>query len=264
MSELIFSRARRRLIRARAMAAPADSHWLLDRMAEELVDRLSFLTLDIRQALVFGHGGTQLRRHLPSDATLTRCDLENGPGVDLVAEEDRLPLADASQDLILACGTLDTIDDLPGALILIRRALRPGGLFLGAIMGAGSLGQLRTQLHTAEADITGQMALRFHPQIDVRSAGDLLFRAGFSTPVADQEDITVSYSSWSRLRADIRGTGISNALQTCQPLPRAVAHQLLAEATTDTWPEQFSPIYLTGWAPSAGEHRPAGPVKSIF
>ncbi|MFM8500178.1 MAG: class I SAM-dependent methyltransferase [Chakrabartia sp.] len=264
MSELIFSRARRRLIRARAMAAPADSQWLLDRMAEELVDRLSFLTIDIRQALVFGHGAAQLRPHLSNSAAILRCDLAHGPGVDLVAEEDRLPIADGSQDLVLACGTLDNIDDLPGALILMRRALRPGGLFLGAIMGAGSLGQLRSQLQSAEAAVTGQMALRFHPQVDVRSAGDLLFRAGFSTPVADQEDITVNYSSWPRLRSDIRATGLSNALTTCQPLPRTVAHRLLAAARTDTWQEQFSPIYLTGWAPSAGEQRPAGPVKSIF
>lgn len=264
MSDEIFSRARRRLIRARAMTAPADSHWLLDRMAEELVDRLSFLTLDVRQALVFGHGAAQVSAYLPSSASLIRCDLAAGPDIDIVAEEDRLPIADASQDLILGCGTLDTIDDLPGALILIRRALRPGGVFLGAILGAGSLEHLRSRLQSLEAELTGQMALRFHPQIDVRSAGDLLFRAGFSTPVADQDDISVSYSNLSRLRSDLRATGASHALKTCQPLPRKVAQHLLQASETAAWPEKFAPIYLTGWAPVVGEQRPSGPVKSIF
>lgn len=264
MSDPIFSRTRRRLVRARAMRAPADSLWLLDRMAEELVDRLDFVTLDITRALVIGHGAAALKLKLPQAAQLLCCDLAAGPGVDLVADEDRLPVADASQDLILACGTLDTMDDLPGALILIRRALRPGGLFLGAFLGAGSLAQFKARLQRAEAAATGQMALRFHPQIDVRSAGDLLFRAGFSTPVADQETVTVSYSSLARLRHDVRATGVSNALSTCQPLPKCLVASLLNDVTVTGLQEDFAPLYLTGWAPVAGERRPSGPVKAAF
>lgn len=262
MSDEIFSRERRRLVRARAMAAAADSQWLLDRMSEELVDRLSFLTINISQALVIGHGVVQLRAYLSPDSNILRCDLAPGDGVDFVAEEDRLPVADASQDLIIACGVLDNIDDLPGALILIRRALRPGGVFIGSLMGAGSLSHFRARVQQCEADITGQMALRFHPQIDVRSAGDLLFRAGFSTPVADQEIICATYSSLSRLRSDLRGTGSSNALSVRHPLAHMVGKAILTQAKDHQLQEQFAPIYLTGWAPVVGEQRPAGPVKS--
>lgn len=179
MVDPIFSNKRRRLNRARVMRAPADSRWLLDRMAEDLADRLSFMTLNVTNALLIGHGARQLAGTLGAEATLLQCDLAPAPNVHLVADEDRLPIADASVDLVVACGMLDSVDDLPGALILMRRALRPGGLFLGAMLGAGTLSGLKTVIQTVEAVSGSQSAVRFHPQIDVRSAGDLLFRAGF-------------------------------------------------------------------------------------
>lgn len=264
MSDPIFSRSRRRLARSSALVAPADSQWLLDRMTDELIDRLDFISIDARSALVIGHGAKALRAKFPHETQILSCDLAAGPGVDIIAEEDRLPIADGSQDLIMACGTLDNIDDLPGALILMRRALKPGGLFLGALLGAGSLSQLRARTLKAETELTGQMALRFHPQIDVRSAGDLLFRAGFSTPVADQENVSVTYSDLRRLRADVKAAGASNVLSMIQPMPRAVAKALRASMADAPFQEEFAPIYMTGWAPVAGEQRPSGPSKGLF
>ncbi len=261
MTDQIFSRHRRYLARARALSASADSQWLLDHMAQELVDRLGFITHETRRALVFGHGATQLRTALSPETLIQRADLIAGPEIDIVADEDRLLLPEGSVDLILACGTLDTVDDLPGALILIRRALRPGGLFLGAMLGAGSLAGLRSAVQAAELATGAPSGLRFHPQIEVRAAGDLLFRAGFSTPVADQDTLSVRYSSFANLRADLAGTGARIALKQPAYLSRAVATHLFSQMNNGPFDETFAPIFMTGWIPVSGEKRPAGPVK---
>lgn len=219
------------------------------------------MTLDIQTVLVVGHGRDSLSSVLPQHTRVTCVDLVPGPGIDIVAEEDRLPLDLGSFDLVFACGTLDSIDDLPGALILMRRALRPGGLFLGAMLGAGSLSAFRRLVQTAESETTGQAAMRFHPQIEVRAAGDLLFRAGFSMPVADQQDIEVLYTAFHRLRDDLKGAGARSALQEFRPLARAPYLQIKDAFSAAGFAERFAPIYLTGWRPEEGEKRPSGPVK---
>ena len=264
MSEEIFSKKRRRLNRARARRAPSDSHWLLDRMADELMDRLSGMKIEVQHALVLGHGAPTLRNALPAAARVTCRDLVPDLGVDEVGDEDQPLGPTGSYDLILACGMLDTLDDLPGALILIRRALRPGGLFLGAMLGAGSLSAFKTLVCRKEADMADQAALRFHPQIDVRSAGDLLFRAGFSTPVADLEEVRVTYTAFKTLVDDVRGTGANNALRDVRPMSRALHSQIMAAVDANGWDDMVCPLYLTGWAPVAGETRPAGPVKGFL
>lgn len=167
-------------------------------------------------------------------------------------DEDRLPFADASFDLIVAAGTLDTVSDLPGALSLVRRVLRPGGLFLGAFLGAGSLSTLRAVLREAEAD---KPAVRIHPQVEVRSAGDLLLRAGFRLPVADAETLTVRYAALGRLLDDLRGMAAANVLKDRSPLAReTLAHTaagFAARADADgRTSERFEIVFLTGWAPS--------------
>src|SRR5919107_1568930 len=109
-------------------------------------------------------------------------------------DEDRLPFADEAFDLIVSVGVLDTVNDLPGALLLIRRALRPDGLFLAAFPGAGSLPRLKRAMLAADA-VGGGAAARVHPQIEVRSAGDLLTRAGFALPVVDVQPVDVRFAS---------------------------------------------------------------------
>lgn len=258
MSDEIFSRKRRQLNRRRARSSPSDSRWLVQRMEEDLADRLSYMSVDVKTALVIGDGAASLRQHLPQDARMLTMDIIDGPDVGIVADEDRLPIADGSFDLVVAINTLDSVHDLPGALLLIRRCLRPGGLFLGAMLGGGSLTALRSMVHAAEAD-TGRSAVsRFHPQVDVRAAGDLLFRAGFSTPVADLDSVHVSYPTVARLLGDIRATS-GNALPDVYAFPHAAGLTLLS---AEPFQEQFGILYLTGWAPEIGVQRPAGPVKA--
>ena len=133
------------------------------------------------------------------------------------ADEDALPVDPESFDLIVSAGVLDSVNDVPGALAQIRRALRPDGLFLGAFVGGGSLSTARAAFREAEAD---RPAARFHPMIDVRSAGDLLVRAGFALPVADGESVSVRYPDLFKLIADLRGMAASNVLRGRVPLTR--------------------------------------------
>ncbi len=260
MTEEIFSRCRRRLNRQRALRSPAESRWLVQRTIEELVERLSFMTIDVRKALVFGDGATQLRSALPASCEFVCADIVSSEGVDVVADEDRLPVEAGAFDLVLANGTLESIHDLPGALILMRRALRPGGLFLGSITGGGSYAAFRALIHGLEHDANGGHAARFHPQIDVRSAGDLLFRAGFSTPVADMETTAVHYSSARKLLSDIRGAGLGNAFPQVHRMARMAGRNVLNSGEIE---EQISTIFLTGWSPALDEVRPSGPVKGF-
>ena len=175
------------------------------------------------------------------------------------ADEDRLPFADRSFDLVVSIGVLDQIDDLPGALTLIRRVLRPDGLFLGAFVGGGSLPRLRAALRQAEAE---RPVARLHPQVDVRSAGDLLMRAGFTLPVADIETLDVRYRDFGRLLGDLRGMGASNLLAERRPIARtalAMAASAFAGMADDDGrtAEQFNLVFLTGWAPDPSQPVPA-------
>ena len=172
-------------------------------------------------------------------------------------DEDRPAFADASFDLIVSAGVLDSVNDLPGALALIRRALRPDGLFLGAFAGAGSLATLRASLRQADPGVA-----RLHPQIDVRAAGDLLVRAGFALPVADSERIDVRYADLFGLLRDLRGMAATNVLHGRIPLTRAtlarIADAFAARADADgRVAERFEIIFVTGWAPAPSQPRPA-------
>ncbi len=258
MSDEIFSRKRRQLNRRRGRTSPSDSRWLVQRMEEDLADRLSYMSVDVKTALVIGDGATSLLQQLPQDARMLTMDIVDGPDAGIVADEDRLPIADGSCDLVVAINTLDSVHDLPGALLLIRRCLRPGGLFLGAMLGGGSLAAFRAMVDAAEADAGRSAVARFHPQVDVRAAGDLLFRAGFSTPVADLDSVQVSYPSVARLLGDVRATS-GNALPDVHAFPHAAGRALLS---APPFQEQFGILYLTGWAPEIGVQRPSGPVKA--
>jgi SAM-dependent methyltransferase len=175
------------------------------------------------------------------------------------ADEDRLPFADHSFDCVISAGVLDQVNDLPGALTLARRTLRPDGLFIGAFVGAGSLPVLRVAIRDAERD---RPAARLHPQIDVRSAGDLLVRAGFALPVADVETLDVSYRSLGGLLDDLRGMAATNLLHTRSPLSRptlgAIAAAFAGRADADgRTHERLEIVFLTGWAPDASQPQPA-------
>ena len=247
----IFDRAARRLRRDRAAPGYAAHAFLHDWMLEGIVDRLAAVKRDFVDVLDLGCADARLA--LPG-ATITRSD----PGAafaravgGIQADEDRLPFAPASFDLIVSAGVLDTVNDLPGALVQIRRALRPGGLFLGAFVAAGSIPKLRTAFRTADPG-----AARVHPQIDVRAAGDLLHRTGFALPVADTEGLTARYADLFALIRDLRGMAATNVLADRSPLTRAklaaAAAAFAAQADPDgRVAERFEIVFMTGWAPEA-------------
>lgn len=245
----IFDRVARAHARDRAARARAEDRWLIARMSAELAERIDLASQSpMRRALLIGQSFG------PVEEALAACGVAHivaEPG-DFAAtaargvqcEEDMLPFADGKFDLVVATGTLDTVNDLPGALVLIRRVLRPGGRFLGAMMGAGSLPALRQLLMDGQAPAVS----RIHPQIDVRAAGDLLARAGFERPVADCETVQVRYRSGTGLIRDLRANGMTNQLKTRATLPRQSAAAVLAQRD---FAESFAIVYVTGFAPQA-------------
>lgn len=255
----IFSRTARRLRRDRAATRFADADFLRRFMVEGLEERLDAVTRTFRDVLDLGCADAGMR--LPGER-LVRAD----PGYAFAAaaggvqcDEDRLPFADASFDLIVSAGTLDTVNDLPGALALIRRVLRPDGLFLAAFTGGTTLGTLRSSMLAAEGD---RPSPRIHPQVSLQAASNLLMRAGFALPVADGEALTVRYADLSGLLRDLRGMAGTSLLLDRTPLSRTLlarafdAFAARADAGART-PERFDVIYLTGWAPSPDQPKPA-------
>ncbi|WP_174291136.1 class I SAM-dependent methyltransferase [Sphingomonas bacterium] len=255
----IFDRAARRLRRDRAAPGYAEHDFLRAAMLDGIVDRLALVTRSFGDVLDLGcfDGGFAP----PPGARIARCDAGFGfarAAGGVQADEDRLPFADASFDLVVSAGVLDQVDDLPGALALIRRVLRPDGLFLGAFVGAGSLPQLRAAFRAAEAD---RPAARLHPAVDVRAAGDLLMRAGFALPVADVETLDVGYAGLGRLVEDLRGMAAGNLLIGRRALSRAAltaaAEAFGNAATNGRTRERFDIVFLTGWAPDPSQLKPA-------
>lgn len=268
MSEDIpFDRALRRLRRDRAAAAGDDADYLFRRAADEMLERLDLVTRSFSRALDLGTGRGYLAARLrarglevaQADAGARFAAEARG----LQGDEDRMPFADGAFDLVVSVGALDSVNDLPGALILARRALAPDGLFLAAFAGAGSLPRLRAAMAAAD-EAEGGAAPRIHPQIDVRAAGDLLQRAGFALPVVDSETVEVRYPGLAALVADLRAMGATNILasRSRKPLGRlgygaaAAAFAAAAEADGKTR-ERFEILHLLGWAPGPGQPQPA-------
>ena len=265
--DLPFDRALRRLRRDRAALAGDDADYLFRRAADEMLERLDLVTRRFSRALDLGTGRGYLAGRLrergmevvQADAGARFAALSGG----VQGDEDRLPFADGAFDLVVSLGALDSVNDLPGALILARRALVPDGLFLTAFAGAGSLPRLRAAMAAAD-EAEGGAAPRIHPQIDVRAAGDLLQRAGFALPVADSETVEVRYRGLSGLLADLRAMGATNILEarSRRPVGRlgyaaaAAAFAAAAEADGKTR-ERFEILHLLGWAPGPDQPQPA-------
>jgi len=256
----IFDRAARRLRRDRAALRFANYDFLRAAMLDGIGERLDSVKRPFADVLEIGSFAGDWPG--PPDARVTRTDAGAafaGAAGGTQADEDRLPFASASFDLIVSAGVLDQVGDLPGALIQARRLLRPDGLFLGAFAGGASLGTLRRALLVAEPD---RPAARVHPMVDVHSAGDLLMRAGFALPVADVETLNVRYSGLGRLLDDLRGSASSNVLHGRRALTRATlaraAAAFGAQADADgRTTERFDLVFLTGWAPSPDQPKPA-------
>ncbi len=243
----IFDRHARRLVYNRASRSAPEDRWLVRRMGEELIDRLDAVRRPFGNALVIGHIDDALNHALQSRSIRFIHAAPGDCGAAIRCDEDRLPFRDRAFDLVLAINSLDTVNDLPGALILIRRALRPGGLFMGALAGAGSLPALRRALQGL--DDKGAAISRLHPAIDVRAAGDLLGRAGFAMQVADNDSVVARYREPARLVGDLRANGLSNVLEVRRRFDRGGYERLQAHLAQQAAEEHFGLLYLTGWSP---------------
>lgn len=237
---VIFAPARRYALRCRMLRAQqggSAARYLLDDMVDDVIERLAFLRHTPRRVLAIGDLGAIGARLAAADCAVTGVD--PGTGFD---QEAPFPLA--GFDTVISLGTLDTANDLPGALIHLRGALAPGGLVLASLVGAGSLANLRAAMLAADGE---RPAPRLHPAVDVRAGGQLLQRAGWGNPVVDSRSLAVRYSSLASLVADLRAQGLSNCLaRSGPPLTRAqlaIATETFGTATVET----FEILTLTGW-----------------
>jgi SAM-dependent methyltransferase len=262
-----FDRRLRRLRRDRAATRSDSADYLPRLIGEELLDRLDLVRRPFADALILGNGdgpvaGRLAERGLRVTAADAGFRFARATG-GVQCDEDRLPFADDAFDLVISAGGLDSVNDLPGALILIRRILRPDGLFLAAFAGAGSLPCLKRAMLAADLATGPAVSARVHPQIDVRAAGDLLARAGFTLPVVDGHGLDVRFPSLAPLVADLRDWGTTNILLSRPPtLSRAgyaaAVAEFAAQADADgKTAERIEILFATAWAPSPDQPKPA-------
>ncbi len=268
----------RKLLRARRdrFAPEIGAHeFLLAHVAREIAERVSLMLRSFPRALDLGAYRGLLGRkvaELPSVGVMIYAESAFElaalcPRPALVCDEDLLPLKEASLNLIVSGLALHRVNDLPGALIQIRRALSPDGLFMAGVLGARSLIELRQSLIEAEIEQEGGASPRVSPFGDVRDYGALLQRAGFALPVADTEVLTVPYPSPRALMREIRVLGGGNVLAERSKAP--LARRTLARAESiyrERHPDKdggvratFEIVYLSGWAPGPGQQKPLKP-----
>ena len=257
---------RRRRIRAASKFAEAD--FLLREVSERLAERLDDLTVRFPTALALGARGGVARDVLRGRGGIQRLFQAERAAVgeiDLVASAEALPFGSERLDLVFAAGDLHVTNDLPGAFLQIRRALKPDGLFLGALLGPATLAPLRQAFLEAEAMLDAPTSPHISPFVDLQDAAGLLQRAGFALPVADSEVITVSYADPMRLLRDLRLMGETNPLarRARMPLRRDVLAATIARLSELTRQPDgrrlipFEIIFLAGWAPAPTQQRPA-------
>lgn len=238
---VIFAPMRRLAVRRRALALqsrPGAAHYLLDDMVEDVLERLAFLRHIPARALVIGERTGALTKVLRGrGVAVSETELAAG-----FAEEAPFPAT--GFDLIASLGTLDTVNDLPGALIHLRNALAPGGLVIAQFPGAGSLQNLRSAMLEADGD---RPAPRLHPAVDVRAGGQLLQRAGWADPVVDSRHLDVRFSSLASLVTDLRDQGLSNCLARPGPPLGKDALARAATAFGNDTVERFEILTLSGW-----------------
>ena len=268
----IFDRQLLRARQARALAlGPAT--FLLDRVASELGERLSAILRRFEVAADLGTPTDAVRRVLAASGKVGaiigasyQTDRVSS-FLRVAADEEALPFANRSLDLVVSALALQFVNDLPGTLIQIRRALKPDGLLLAALIGGESLTELREAIAAAESEIEGGMSPHVAPFADVRELGTLLQRAGFALPVIDSDRLIVRYDSVFALARDLRHMGATNVLRERRraPLRRATVERMVeiyAERFAD--PDgrlraSFDIIWLSGWAPHESQQKPLKP-----
>lgn len=268
-SPIIFDRPLLRARRKRAQRLGA-SDFLIERVAEDIAERLSVVLRQFDVAVDLGTPSEAVRRALAASGkvgmVVAASPLAMGP-LAVVADEEALPFRDGAIDLVTSALSLQFVNDLPGALVQIARALRPDGLFLAALAGGETLSELRQAFAQAEAEIEDGISPRVAPFADLRDLGALLQRAGFALPVTDVDRITVRYASPIALMHDLRRMGATNALteRRRKPLKRATLMRMIeiygkrfADADGRIR-ATFEIVWLSGWAPHESQQQPLKP-----
>jgi SAM-dependent methyltransferase len=257
---ILFDRALLRVRQLRALRfGPAT--FLLDRVAEDMAERLHAVLRKFKSAADVGTPGEQVRHALAGRVDhLARVELPD-------VESEPLQLAPESLDLVVSALALQFVNDLPGVLTQIRRALKPDGLLLAAMLGGDTLTELRQSFAAAEAEIEGGVSPRVAPFADLRDVGALLQRAGFALPVTDVDRIVVRYDSAFALMADLRRMGATNVLVERRRTPTRRATLLrMAQRYGERFADPdgriratFDVIWLSGWAPHESQQKPLKP-----
>jgi SAM-dependent methyltransferase len=248
--------------------------FLIDRVAEDFADRLAAVLRRFECAVDLGTPTPAVRAALAGNgaigtmvAAAPAFDNADAAPLRVVADLEALPFAAGSLDLVVSALALQAVDDLPGALIQVRRALKPDGLMLAALLGGDTLAELRESFAVAESELTGGASPRVAPFADLRDLGALLQRAGFALPVSDVDRVVVRYSSPLALMADLRRMGATNPLVERRrvPLRRDVLARVLevyAERFSDPDGKvraSFDIVWLSGWAPHESQQQPLRP-----
>lgn len=267
----LFDHALRDARRRRALRSPvAGANFLLERVADDLAERLSAVSRTFSRAADLGSPGPELAAALTATGKvegIVRFDAMFDTRPDLVADLELLPLAPGSIDLAVSALAFQWVDDLPGLLAQIRRALKPDGLLLAAFLGGDTLTELRESFAAAEAELTGGASPRVAPFAELRAAGALLQRAGFALPVIDQERHTVRYANALDLMRDLRAMGATNPLRerSRKPMTKALLFRTAA-IYADRFADAdgriratFDVISLSGWVPHESQQKPLRP-----
>ena len=265
----IFDRRRIRTRRTRGARTFADHDFLHERALADITDRLESANRTFERALFYGATGPGFT----PDAHLTPgCGVDaviygdlsearlDGAHVGVVHDEDASPFAPGSFDLIVSLLTLHTVNDLVGALVQMRLALKPDGLLIATLFGEETLNNVRRDYVEAECEIHNGAGARFAPMASVRDLGGALQRAGFSMPVADLDSVDVAYRDPARLIADLRGMGETAPLASGPaPLSRAAAARAAEHLSARGGAVRFDIVTLTGWAPHEAQPKPLKP-----
>ncbi len=257
---------RQRCRRARQMEDKTGKNYSF--LAQKSLDELCTRLLDVQRNFpACIQIGTSPPLQNPELYKIDRLWTMDGNAGHLIGDEELLPFGNETLDLVLAPLTLHSINDLPGMLIQLRRALKPDGLFLGAMLGGETLYELRDVMAAAEQDVTGGLSPRVFPFADKQQMGGLMQRAGFALPVVDSDIIHVTYKSFYDLCHDLRGMGESNIIAQRR---RSFTPRRLFERAAELYSERYSAedgrieasfeiIYLSGWAPHENQQQPLRP-----
>jgi SAM-dependent methyltransferase len=257
---ILFDRALLRVRQTRALRGEPAT-FLLDRVAEDIEERLHAVLREFTAAADIWSPGEILRKPLRDRfKSVTRISLD-------ATGREVLPLAPESLDLAVSALAFQFVNDLPGVLSQVRRALRPDGLLLAAMLGGDTLTELRQSFAAAEAECEGGVSPRVAPFADLRDVGALLQRAGFALPVTDVDRLVVRYDSAFALMQDLRRMGATNILVERRRTPTRRATllrmaQIYAERFADADGRiraTFDVIWLSGWAPHPSQPKPLQP-----